>query len=192
MGKFPNSILQCQNLRYLHLGVNELTSVPDLSKLPLETIKLHKNHLKDITPFEAKYVNLYLNPIHQLPKFLFDLDIRFLSWGGNGVKSLSGVENWKNCEWLSFVATNIEAFDEVCALSQLKGIRMPKNKIQSIPQDIGNLQKLEHLSLYKNRIINLPNSFEKLRLTKLNLAGNNIEDQSNINKDYLVWSNLGK
>lgn len=190
IGVFPNFILNCKNLKYLNLGVNELKTIPEIN-LNLRTFKVHKNHLKEIPFFRARYINLYLNNLREIPLFLENMDVKLFSWGGNSLKSLDRIVNWKNCIWLSVVATKIEEIpEEVCNFENLMGLRLPKNKIKFIPKNIGNLRSLNHFSVYGNQIEHIPESFNKLNLTKLNLSGNKIKDFSSINYKNLIWYSL--
>jgi Leucine-rich repeat (LRR) protein len=51
-----------------------------------------------------------------------------------------------------------------------------KNRISKLPDSIGNLEKLEQLTLYQNQLSKLPDTFSKLKnLEKLNIGWNQFE-----------------
>jgi len=61
-------------------------------------------------------------------------------------------------------------------LRKLRMARLFQNRIEVLPDDIGDLAALEQLSLYQNHLRSLPDSFGRLaKLEKLNLGWNRLE-----------------
>jgi Leucine-rich repeat (LRR) protein len=174
--KFPPWILKQLSLNFLNIGANNIKEVPDLSHLKIETLKLHKNKIKNIPNINnaIKSLNLYLNQeICDFPKNIEKLNnIEIFSFGVSKIKELPSLICWPKLRWLTVTVNNIESInDDTCELKNLEGLQLAKNNIKVLPEKIGEMN-LKCISLYSNEISYLPTSFYDLRLTKLNLSKN--------------------
>lgn len=187
IGEFPHWINNNKNLKYLNLGVNELKNI-EIDLPLLETLKIHKNPIIALPELNLiKDINFYLCPIKTIPTSPY---LTSISCGGSPIKEIPE-ELSKELIWLSVVSSEIKKIpNEIHLLSQLRGLRLSKNQIESLPESIGELQNLEELSLYQNNIKTLPASFSRLKLKKLNLKRNSIDNLSIINKTSLTWAAL--
>lgn len=175
----PVWVTQQHSLKFLNLGANKLKEVPDLSNLPLETLKLHKNLISKMPPIRSdiKNLNLYLNPFKDIPKIVPQLtNLEVFSFGVTEVAELPNLFTLENLRWLTLTVNKIKIIpDDICLLPKLEGLQLAKNQILELPDNIGNLN-VKHLSIYKNQLSKLPDSFYNLKLSKLNLEKNNLSD----------------
>lgn len=180
---FPFWILDLHKLRYLNIGSNDISYIPNIEHLPLDVLKVHKNK---ISKFEGKiypkikFLNLYLNQMQEIPIFVFDLSsLEFLSFGGTKMSLLTNeFGGLKNLKWLCLVANNIKNIpDSFYLLNKLEGVKFAKNIIEEIPDFFGEMCSLKEISFYCNKIRTIPDSFFKMKLSKLNLRKNAIENQ---------------
>ena len=171
----PSWIANQKSLKYLNLGANKIFEVPDLSGLPLETLKLHKNSISKMPKTGMlKSLNLYLNRMKKIPAEVFDLSsLEVFTFGVSEASELPSLASLPNLRWLTLSVTSIAALpDDICSLRRLEGLQLAKNEIASLPENIGEMTSLKALTLYSNRLTELPDSFFSLRLKKLNLARN--------------------
>jgi internalin A len=168
-----------EKLLYLDLSVNELEEAPVLNCKNLVTLKLHKNHIKELPDYShlqsLEFLNLYLNRMNKIPEFTWQLgNLKFFSWGISSIKEIpTNVKNLHNLNWLSLVANKITCLpEELCNLKSLIGLRLHKNEIERLPENFGKLQNLKSLTLYQNKLTCLPSSFSELKFEKLNIADN--------------------
>jgi len=177
---FPNWIAKQQFLKYLNIGANKIKEIPDLSHLELEVFKLHKNTIDHLPPIgkKIKSLNLFLNRIQEIPKQVFDLNmLEVFTFGVTEMKDLPNLSSLENIRWLTLTVNKIQNIpDDICMLKNLEGLQLAKNCIKELPQKIGEMN-LKVLTLYSNNISKLPDSFFNLKLKKLNLALNQIEEK---------------
>ena len=175
----PVWVTQQHSLKFLNLGANKLKEVPDLSNLPLETLKLHKNLISKMPPIRSdiKNLNLYLNPFKDIPKIVPQLtNLEVFSFGVTEVAELPNLFTLENLRWLTLTVNKIKIIpDDICLLPKLEGLQLAKSQILELPDNIGNLN-VKHLSIYKNQLSKLPDSFYNLKLSKSNLEKNNLSD----------------
>lgn len=187
IGSFPEFLFKYSKLEYLNLGVNDIKEIHGW--LPnLKVFKIHKNPIKNIPCIsdQIQDLNIYLCYLKEIPNWVYDLDLINLSCGACPFKYIS--IPWKNIEWLSIVSTYLtELPEDICFLKKLRGLRLSKNRLYYLPDYFGNLTSLKELSLYNNRLCYLPISFDNLKLNKLNLAKNNIENLSLVDRSELAW-----
>jgi Leucine-rich repeat (LRR) protein len=173
-------------LKFLNIGANRIRHIPDISSMPLETLKLHKNTGLEKMPNigkRIKILNLFLLPrMEAIPEEVMDLrSLEVFSFGGTQASSFPDFSLLSNLRWLTLTVNNFEKIHEgICSLKKLEGLCLAKNKIESLPENIGDLKSLEVLTLYCNRISKLPKSFFKLNLKKLNLSKNDLRDGDKI------------
>ena len=179
----PAWVISQPHLKFLSLGANNLHSIPDLSGMPLETLKLHKNRITEMPKIgqKIKSLNLYLNPMSNIPASIFDLLLlEIFSFGVTDVKTLPSLSSLPNLRWLTLTVNQFETLpDDICKLTKLEGLQLAKNKIKRLPHRIGEMN-LKALTLYSNDIEILPESFFDLKLNKLNLAMNPLKNKQRV------------
>ncbi|MCI8326693.1 MAG: GTP-binding protein [Lachnospiraceae bacterium] len=177
----PENILEkIGNLRDLeNLNLNQA----ELSELPEEIGKLsnlRELHLMDtgISSFPKSIANLkslqYLGmnetKIREIPEEIFELEeLRSLYLGRTEISILpEGLKKLKKLEHLAIWETQLQELpDWICEFTELKGLYLGRTKgIQRLPEEIGNLKKLEKLYLDGTSLTRLPDSFGELKNLK--------------------------
>lgn len=170
--------LEFPKLEFLNLGSNYLEEICDLSDLPLETLKIHKNPIKKFPNISKniKILNLFINCLTEIPKIIFELsNLEVFSFGMTGIKKMPDFSIFENIKWIVLPCNKIKQIpSSVCYCENLEGLILAKNNIRKIPDEIGRLKKLHTLSLYKNMISSLPKSFYDLKLKKISIEKNPI------------------
>lgn len=185
LGCVPEPIRGFRRLKSLLLGNNDLIELPSwLGELSgLEHLALHKNvKLRSIEPIRGlkhlRTLNLYYVNLLELPAFIYDF--RSLStltlW--NVKRFPDGLDPLENLEFFTNCGT--PALRSLPAgftrLRKLRMTRLAQNNLETLPEDIGDLENLEQISLYQNQLSRVPDSMVRLRrLCKLNLAWNRFE-----------------
>jgi Leucine-rich repeat (LRR) protein len=181
ISKIDEKKINFPKLKFLNLGSNNLTKLPDMSHLPLETLKLHKNQIKELPKISKKIknLNLFINNIKQIPKLLFELlELEIFSFGMTKIKKIPDFSIFKNIKWLNLPCNEIKSIPKtLCNCENLEGLILAKNKINKISDDIGKLKNLHTISLYKNFINKLPESFYNLNLNKFCIEENPIAEK---------------
>ena len=180
----PEKVLEDQPLRFLNLGANNLAELPDLSHLPLETLKLHKNvELKSLPliPKGIKSMNLFLLcKMTRIPEVVFDLPLEVFSFGVTKLDHLPSLSRLSQLRWLTLTVNQFDKLpDDICSLSKLEGLWLAKNKLKSLPDRMGDMN-LKTLTVYGNNIEKLPDSFFQLKLQKLNVARNPLSNMQRV------------
>jgi len=181
----PKWIMNQKSLLSLNLGSNRIETVPDLSDMPLEILKLHKNvGIRNLPEFGSglKLLNLFILPhITEIPKRVFDLPLlEAFTFGVTKASHLPSLASLTKLRWLTLSVNRFEELPEdICSLEKLEGLRLAKNKLKKLPKHFGNLG-LKVLTLYGNEITELPESFFDLNLEKLNLALNPLNDKKRV------------
>lgn len=159
-------------LRYLDVGANRISAVPDfVGELSLEVLKLHKNRIPSIPRLQptVRTLNLYLNGMEEVPEIDY-LPLETFAFGVTSIKRLPSLP--RTLRWLTLVANEIEELpDDFSSLDRLEGVRLAKNRLKHLPEDVGRMN-LRQITLYSNDLTYLPESFFSLRLDKLNLSRN--------------------
>jgi Leucine-rich repeat (LRR) protein len=179
----PKWVTEQRYLQNLNLGANNLKEVPDFSGIPLDVLKLHKNRLTKLSgvPKSLRRLNLFLNPMDEIPAELFELSLlEAFTFGVTKLKSLDSLACWRKLKWLTLAGNEINQLpDNICDLRQLELLQLAKNRLTKLPERIGEMN-LRSLGLYHNQIENVPDSFYQLKLEQLNLAANPIKDKDRI------------
>jgi Leucine-rich repeat (LRR) protein len=185
LGGVPAQIRNFKRLKSLYFGNNDLFELPSwLEELSeLEHLAIHKNlKLKSVDPIRKltrlRTLNLYYINFLELPEFVYDFhNLSTLTlWNvrrfPDGLETLRSLEFFTNCGGPS-VRSLPKGFTR---LRKLRMARLAKNSLETLPEDLGNLENLEQFSVYQNRLARLPDSAARLkRLVKLNLAWNCFE-----------------
>ncbi len=175
----PSWVAAQKSLRYLSLGANKISLVPDLDHLPLETLKLHKNYLSALPKLGVgiKSLNLYLNKLDRIPDAVFGLsNLEVFTFGVTRMTHLPDLASLPKLRWLTLTVNQIASLpDDVCSLTNLEGLQLAKNRLTRVPDRIGEMVGLKALTLYSNDLTDLPDSFFELKLKKLNVSRNNLD-----------------
>ena len=179
LDRVPDWLTSQRALQRLNLGANNLTELPDLSGLPLTSLKLHKNKLTRLPAIGTGLacLNLYLNPLRAIPDQAFaQPELELFSYGVGQLQPLTSLACWPKLRWLTISATNLAKLpDDICELAYLEGLLLAKNKLTELPPNMDRLQRLRAITIYQNQIRELPPEFYKLKLNRLNLAGNPLD-----------------
>lgn len=185
LGSVPAGIQALTKLRYLNLGTNEIEVLPDwIGALPdLDDLKLHKNHLKRLPDSllaltSLRALNLFFNRLKVLPDWFYGLTSleNLVVWNirnlGDDIARLDRLVWFTNCGCPALRRLP----DGLCALPNIRGLRLYQNRLDALPGAIGRLTTLEQLSVYQNELSDLPASFAGLeRLWRLNIGWNRFE-----------------
>jgi len=174
----PNDLNALEQLEILDISYNKLNALPsELSNLRcLKSLMLSFNQLQHF-PIQIGNLNnlifldISYNLIKSLPDDLFRLDkLKFLNACGNRIAEIpSSIGKLKSIKYLllgdtSWAVRNIEDIEnKSLELSPSDRQRIQHNQIETIPKEIGELKKLEHLDLGGNRIRILPPEIKQLQ-----------------------------
>lgn len=182
LGQIPHWLFTLEKLERLNLGVNDLTTIPpDISRLSkLEALWIHKNAISAL-PEEIGCLkglgtlNLYLNRFPDFPSQIWQLPaIHTFAWGLSNVDYVpEEFSAWRDLRFLSLVACKILSIDRLAANKELSGVRVHKNQISVLGEELCDLPKLRQVTFYQNNLDRLPAGFERLdKLEMVNVAWN--------------------
>ncbi|KAJ3446246.1 hypothetical protein M0812_08783 [Anaeramoeba flamelloides] len=166
----PTTVNSLSSLETLILLNNEIETLPSLNGMDnLINLHLDGNKVVELNNHtfsglcKLEYLDLSYNDLKSIPKKLFNdlANLKKLYLNGNQLKSIGkGFESLQN---LVILEANF-------------------NKIETITMEISNLKKIKKISLKKNAIRNLPNEFQKLdeTLIEILLTDNNFEEFPNL------------
>lgn len=160
----PKVIFRMAGLKGLSFSETEIKELPD-------NLKKLKN---------LEYLGLNRVGMNQVPAFIGELtNLTSLYLGGNHIEELPiGMKTLTKLEHLALWETLLEELpDWICSFAQLRGLYLGRmEKLQKLPEDIGNLTILEKLYLDGTGVCELPESFGKLtNLKELLLANTDVK-----------------
>lgn len=89
-------------------------------------------------------------------------NLEFLELSGAGTSLPAGIVNCKKIHTLVIKEGNLTSIDEVTQIDSLRSLRISKNKITALPENIGDLVRLRQLWIDKNLITEVPASISNL------------------------------
>ncbi|KAK4054214.1 cysteinyl-tRNA synthetase [Microbotryomycetes sp. JL201] len=177
----PEEIGKLINLERLVLLANTITTLPQsLTQLTrLKELDCRRNTISDLTPIGATASLEVLRCEHNSASALDGTwqYMRVLSISNNSLTrfSLNGTGSSLTSLNLSFAklsSLSTELFDHLGAVENLV---LDSNQIRTLPDNIGTLVNLVHLSIKNNLLTDLPSSIGRLqRLQTLSVSGNNL------------------
>ncbi|KAM0789498.1 hypothetical protein ACM66B_000317 [Microbotryomycetes sp. NB124-2] len=177
----PTEIGRLVNLERLVLLANTITTLPQsLTQLTrLKELDCRRNTISDLTPIGATASLEVLRCEHNQASVLDGSwqHMRVLSISNNSLTrfSLNGTGNSLTSLNLSFAklsSLSTELFDNLGAVENLV---LDSNQIRTLPDNIGTLVNLVHLSIKNNLLTDLPSTIGRLqRLQTLSVSGNNL------------------
>ncbi len=172
-----DKIVQLSNLIHLRIENSVLDDVPEeifkmnaLKELSFMNTKITElpNNLKNLKFLE--YLGLNEVGINQVPTFIGELkNLTSLYLGGNEIRELPiELKNMTKLQHLVLWGTQLEVLpDWICSLAELRGLYLEGiEKLQKLPENIGNLTNLEKLYLGGTGVRELPESFGELTQLK--------------------------
>jgi len=161
-GEILASIGNLQNLLYLNLYNNQLSSLPESF-----------GNLQNLL-----YLNLYNNQLSSLPESFGNLqNLSELHLSDNQLSSLpESFGNLQNLSDLYLSDNQLSSLPEsIGNLQNLSDLYLSYNQLSSLPESIGNLQNLSYLYLSNNPLSSLPESIGNLQnLSDLYLSDNQL------------------
>lgn len=157
-GSIPESFKHLVNLKRLDVRYNQFSNVDILGDLPnLEVVYASKNK---ISAFSDKMERLRLLHFDRNPITNLEFEIM--------LPKLTVLD-------LSKAKLTMLPSEFVSKIPNIEKLVLDKNHLVNLPDELGELHKLTHLSLYGNNIQSLPTSLGKLvSLQYLDLHSNNI------------------
>ncbi|KAL2920383.1 hypothetical protein HK105_200456 [Polyrhizophydium stewartii] len=158
----PRSLGDLANLQYLGLQSNHLASFPECiySLKGLIGLSLDGNQIKTVPPAISSLTQL-----------------RRLELDNNLLSSLpASIGNMKELTkmWVTYRASFNAGFSALLTHGLSRSLE--SNQLETLPESIGGLAKLEELRLSNNKLAALPASVGRLKkLTQLNLANNQLK-----------------
>ncbi|OJJ22501.1 hypothetical protein BKI52_07420 [marine bacterium AO1-C] len=156
--RFPEFIFGLPQLKHLYFEGYSMTNFPD---------KFH--HLPQLLSLKISS-SLVNNPYLKFPESIFSLtqlkhlylyaDMRNLYPKLGQLKQLETLE-------LAYSYSHQEAMETICSLTNLHTLILSNDgrngQALHLPDAVGNLKRLKHLSLHNNHLRNLPRSLRKLK-----------------------------
>lgn len=176
--EIPFWILEQPNLKFLNVGSNQLKKLPNLSHLPLKTLKIHKNIEISNIPYlnlSIEHFNMFLLPkITKIPEQVLEMQkLKIFAFGQTSMCECPPIYLLKNLKWLILTLNKFKSIpNKINELKNLEGLILAKNELEYIPESIGELKNLKVLSLYNNKLKHVPNSLFGLNLERINLSKN--------------------
>ena len=172
----------CEKLTHLYVPNMNLTSIPQYiwNMDNLKVLDISYNNIKNIPPalfslFELTTLNLSNNPIESIPSEIYLLkNLHELSLSNTSMTKLpSTFSKLGNLKRLFINNTLLEDMNIICKLKQLAILEACANHIEIIPNELGNLPCLVHISLNNNKITKIPETICKLKNLKYFDMNNN-------------------
>ena len=147
-----------QNLQYLNISHNELSSV-----------SWGVEELVSLRVFDASY-----NELKSFPGPLVNLrSLRDLDLSANQITSLHGIEGISGLSWLNVAKNQIEFFPSLSV--EVEKLNFNSNHLASLPSSIAKFKNLKELCLSNNRLTSLPPEIGRLpNLQFLSIDNNNL------------------
>lgn len=181
--KFPETIVQLENLRDLDLRYNKLQSIDILSRLPqLEVLYCSKN---SVSSFTAEFTKLKLfyfdrNPITKIELLPIHTTLTVLNLSKAKIAALQEtfLEKIPFVEKLVLDKNHMSSLPaHIGTLKRLIYLSVVANNLDTLPPEIGLLHELRHLDLHNNNIRSLPEEIWQLSyLETLNVSSNLLEN----------------
>ena len=149
------------------IGIKKLTLCENITTFPEKIFELSDT---------LEFLDLSNNKLSTLPDLskLTKLKIAFFSYNLFD-KVPNSFQNCNNLYMLGFKANKIEIFDEDILPLSISWLILTDNKLQKLPQSIGDLTKLQKFPLAGNNLTTLPHTMKKCKnLELLRLSANNL------------------
>lgn len=143
-------LVSLNSLLYLNFYSNKITEIENLQNVSkLKALMLGKNNIEKIKNLSC----------------LQDLEV--LDLHSNKIRVIENLTNLKKLRLLNLANNLITNFNDLCYNKVIEELNLRKNTINSIPNNISNLDRLKKLNLGKNVINSLDNLSELKKLKSL-------------------------
>ncbi|MEQ8351056.1 MAG: leucine-rich repeat domain-containing protein [Leptospiraceae bacterium] len=122
----------------------------------LRTLSLENCNISDLSPLNSPW-------------------LKKLKLGGNPLKNLATIAQFKHMEDLDLSDTGISDLSPLSALTNLRELKLDDNKIQSVAP-LASLKELKELDIYDNRITDLNPLKDNLMLKEISCFSNPLEE----------------
>ncbi|KAL7442117.1 hypothetical protein ACHAXM_011134 [Skeletonema potamos] len=142
----------------------------DLPRVSDRVYSYKSTYGKDLVHLALDGVNL--SSLQKIPEHCKSL--RHLSLASNAIDDITGIHHLASLVTLNLLRNKLSTLPtEIGDLVYLKRLEVATNKLSQIPSSIGKLTALTHLNLESNELADLPRDFGRLKCEVLNLNYNN-------------------
>lgn len=162
----PNEDLNLSRVRFLYLDSNPLKNAENAFTYSarIERLSLFNTHLKTIPE------NLQLKQLTKLVVSSNPLNLK-------GIIS----DLFPNLEYLEISYVKVKSSTDLSTITSLRSLKYLVAEdmgLITLPSEINNMKKLREISLLRNSIVDLPNSFYQLKLKLINLEMNPLSEKT--------------
>ena len=94
---------------------------------------------------------------------MFDVSVPIIRIKDREVPKLPDLSRFKMLDTFILIGGGLSSLDvSICNMEKLEILSVPKNKLKTIPKEIGNLKNLVFLNLSENGIVDFPDEISKL------------------------------
>ncbi|KAI9595906.1 hypothetical protein BDF19DRAFT_440526 [Syncephalis fuscata] len=174
---------RAQKTGILSLSNGKLKELPDIYSVELRSLDLAKNLLKILPDEFASFANhlrhltLSDNRLLELPMVVAQLTrLETLDLGGNRLTSVTSFpfEDLSQLRTLKLQRNKLRTLPaRIGALEQLRELDVSENEIESLPPDLANATALEELRCMGNQLTEVPTAWRRMRAVKVLRLDNN-------------------
>lgn len=177
---YPSEIFNLTNLKYLDLRCNDIKYIDNFPPY-LEYLSVNGNENIQLSnvPLNLKYLFIDYIRTECVPEYVYTLyNLRELNMSYNSISEIDArIQNLKHLTILNFEYNSIRFLPiEISTLSNLRTLSMGYNKIKNLPFEFIYLINLRNLDLEYNNLDTVPECIKYLKLNKLDLVGNYLEE----------------
>ena len=184
-------ILCLSNLNELWLDCASIRKLPDMSSLSnLKYLNLEANTIKNIEPLlglkNLTELNLEQNGLEELSDMSSLINLKYLHLRDNKIENIEPMVNLPNLTIAFLSCNNItELPPDMSKLNNLRVLHLGRNQIENI-EPLLVLTNLKELTVYDNKISELPDMSSLTKLDYIFIATNNISDLNSLSNNHNI------